>query len=86
MFTIGNFIIGILMVAAGVLTLKFNYQVVGFTGRPEWLESKLGQGSTYFAYKIFSVLLIIIGMLYATGLTAPFFGWLFSPLKHVFGG
>jgi len=86
MFTIGNFIIGILMIGAGVLTLKYNYQVVGFTGRPEWLEDKLGQGSTYFAYKIFSVLLIIIGMLYATGLSGAFFGWLFSPLKNVFGG
>ena len=86
MFTIGNLITGIIMIALGVVSLKFNYQLVGFTGRQQWIESKIGPGMTYFAFKVFSIVLIIIGMLYATGLATPFFTWVFSPLTSVFGG
>ena len=75
---------GLMAVGVGILLLKFNFQVVGFTGRQDWIESKLGSGSTYFAYKIFALMVIFGGSLYATGLGTPFFTWFLSPLTSLF--
>lgn len=85
MFTIGHFFIGIFIVALGVLMVKYSYQVVGFTGRQVWIESKLGQGTTYFVYKMFGVLAIFGGFIYAVGLYNSFMFWLFTPLRHLLG-
>ncbi len=76
-------IYGLLAVIAGTLMLKFNYQLVGFTGRQDWIESKFGSGTTYLAYKLLAILVVFAGILMATGLATPFFTWLFSPLRHV---
>jgi len=75
---------GLLAIVAGIVMLKFNYQLVGLTGRQDWIESKLGAGTTYLVYKILAVVVVFIGILVATGLGTPFGNWLFSPLKHVF--
>ncbi|HSX14316.1 MAG TPA: hypothetical protein VLE72_00170 [Candidatus Saccharimonadales bacterium] len=74
---------GLLAIAAGTIMLKFNLQLVNLTGRQDWIESKLGGGSTYLAYKILAVLLVFVGILIATGLGTPFFTWLLSPLTHL---
>lgn len=66
--------------------VKYSYQVVGFTGRQDWIESKVGQGSTYFVYKIFGIIAIFGGFLYAINLYAPFLTWFFSPLRGLLGG
>ncbi len=78
---IENFLWGMLAVGLGILILKFNYQLVGFTGRQDWIESKLGQGSTYLAYKLFAVMLVLGGLVVALGLSDLVFGWLLSPLR-----
>lgn len=75
---------GIIAIIIGTVMLKFNYQLVNLTGRQDWIESKLGSGTTYLAYKIFAVLVVLIGILVATGLGVPFENWALSPLKHVF--
>jgi len=77
-------IYGMLAIIAGILMLKFNYQLVGFTGRQQWIERKLGSGSTYLAYKIFAIIIVLVGILVVTGLGSPFENWLLSPLKRVF--
>jgi hypothetical protein len=84
MFSIANIITGLIVVALGVVSLRFNYQLVGITGNQDWIENFLGGGSTYFVYKLFSVILIIAGLLYGTGLAQPFFSWLLSPLSGLF--
>ena len=84
MLSFSHILLGILAVTTGVIAIKFNYQLVGLTGRQEWIESKLGSGSTYLAFQVIAVSLILFGILYATGLSTPFGHWLFAPLRGVF--
>ena len=81
-----HIIYGLLAIGVGTLALKYNFQLVNMTGRQDWIESKLGGGSTYFFYKVVSVLIVFGGILYVTGLGDPFFTWLFSPLHNFFQG
>ena len=80
---IQNFFAGLLAVVIGVVSLKYNYQLVGFTGRQDWIESKLGSGSTYLAYKMLSVLLVVGGLIFAVGLGSKVEGWLLAPLANL---
>ena len=82
--TIQHLFFGAIAIALGVTALRYNYQLVNMTGRQDWIESKLGSGSTYLAYKLFSLVIIIGGILYFTGLGTPVFQWLLSPLNGVF--
>ena len=82
MFSVSHILWGLLAIGVGVVALKFNYQLVGFTGRQDWIESKLGSGSTYFAFKILAVLLIGFGIIFALGLGDSIGRALFSPLTN----
>ena len=77
-------ILGLLATALGVVSLKYNYQLVGFTGSIGFVERYLGAGSTYFFLKMLSVILVIGGLLYMTGLGAPVLTWLLTPLANLF--
>jgi hypothetical protein len=81
---IQRLIFGAIAVALGTLMLKYNYQLVGFTGRQDWIENKLGSGTTYFAYKVLALLIIIGGLLYASGLYKPVLETLLSPIANLF--
>lgn len=83
-FTLSGFIIGLLVAGAGALALKYNFQLVNMTGHQDWIESKLGAGSTYGVYKILSVLIALGGVIYAVGLGDAVFGWLLSPFEGLF--
>ena len=85
MFTVGHFFTGIVIVILGTAMIKYSYQVVNFTGRQDWIESKLGSGSTYFVYKMFGLIAVFIGFIYAVGLYDPFMTWLFGPLRGALG-
>lgn len=74
-------IFGLIAVGIGVLTLKYNYQLANFTGDIGFVERYLGAGSTYGFMKLLSVLLIIGGFLYMTGLANPILDWLLTPLE-----
>jgi hypothetical protein len=82
--TVQAFFIGGFLLAFGILSLKFNYQLVGFTGNVGSIEKWLGSGSTYGFFKFISILLCIVGFLYMFGLSDAFFTWLFSPLEQFF--
>ena len=86
MFTIAHFFYGLIAIGIGTLFLKYNYQIVGYTGRQDWIESKLGGGSTFLVYKLFALLLVIGGLLAATGLGDPVATVLLSPFKGIFAG
>jgi hypothetical protein len=86
MITLKGIIFGILAIIFGILGLKYNYQIVNFTGRQDWIEDKLGGGTTFVAYKLFAILLVLVGILAATGLINPLLNGILSPLKHTFGG
>jgi hypothetical protein len=81
---IQRLIIGAIAVATGTIMLKYNYQLVGLTGRQDWIENKLGSGSTYLAYKLLALLVIISGLLYASGFYEPLLRILLSPLADLF--
>lgn len=72
------------MTVLGVVAVKYTFNLVNITGSQDWLEQFTGPGSTYGMYKIFGVLLVIVGVLVATGFGAPVMNFIFSPLKHVF--
>ena len=84
MFSLSHIIWGLIAITLGVLAIKYTFQLVGFTGRQEWIESKLGSGSTYLAYKIFAILLIAFGVIYMLGLGKPVGEFIFSPLTNLF--
>lgn len=73
---------GILAIIVGIFLLKYNYQLVGYTGRQDWIESKLGSGSTYLAYKLLALVIVIGGLLAVTGLGGSVLNWALSPLRH----
>ena len=75
---------GLLAITAGIVGLKYNFQLVGITGRLDWIESKLGSGSTYLAYKLLALLLVIGGALYATGLAGSVGNLFLNPIRSLF--
>jgi hypothetical protein len=84
MFNIGHILIGLFMIGAGILFVKFTFKIVGITGNQQWLEKYTGSGSTYGIYKLFGVFLVIIGILFATGFGNNVLDFMFSPLKSIF--
>jgi hypothetical protein len=86
MFTWSNFFIGLGIFAAGVALVKYSYQLLRFSGEQEWIERYAGAGSTNGIYKIFGVILVIIGLLVATGFGNNVMSFFFSPLKNIFSG
>ena len=86
MFTWSHFFVGLIAAALGTLALKFNFQLANLTGRQDWIESKLGSGSTYGVYKILAILIAIGGLIYAVGFGDTVLGWLLSPFGSFFNG
>jgi hypothetical protein len=79
-----HIVFGLLAIGLGVAGLKFNYQLVGFTGHVGFAERYLGAGGTYFFFKLLSIAIVIGGILYMTGLGEPVLAWLLSPLAQYF--
>ncbi len=81
---LNHILLGLLLVVAGVVSLKYNFQLVGFTGHIDFFENHLGAGSTYFGLKLLSIAMVIGGLLYMTGLSQPVLTFLLSPLAVFF--
>lgn len=84
MFTINGLLIGAAMIALGVLGVKYAFWIHNMTGPQEWMERYTGSGSTVGMYKIISTLLIIVGVLWATGFGHNVMDFVFSPIKSLF--
>lgn len=80
-----NFLLGLFLVVTGTLMLVYNQRVFNFTGRISFVESKMPGGSSGFL-KLVAVVMVIIGLLFVTGLG----GWLTQPIsdgvQNTFGG
>ena len=83
MFSISHLLIGIAMAVLGILGVKYTFWLHNFTGPQDWLERYTGSGSTYGIYKIFFTLLILVGILFATGFGSNVLNFIFAPLAHL---
>ncbi len=81
---IQRIIFSLIAIALGVVSLKYNYQLVNNTVRLDFIESKIGPGSTYLVYKILSVALVLGGLLYLTGFSPAVLDWLVAPIANAF--
>jgi hypothetical protein len=84
MFSLSHLLIGLTMMVLGVVLVKWSFQISNITGSQEWIERFVGAGMTNGVYKIFGVLLVITGVLFATGFGGSLMNFLFSPLRHFF--
>jgi len=80
---IGQIILGILILAAGVgMVVKTEWLINNF-GRIAWFEEKLGaDGGSRLGYKLIGLLAAFIGIIVMTGSGDDFLGWLVSPLTR----
>ena len=60
--------LGVAIVAAGFFMVFKTTKFVGFFGRIDWAERKLGGGGSYMLYKIIGIVLCLVGILVATNL------------------
>jgi hypothetical protein len=84
MFSLGGLLIGSGLIIIGVVTVKYTFQAVNLTGRQDWIEKYTGSGSTYGVYKIFGVILVLAGILTATGFGGNVMNFLLTPLYNLF--
>lgn len=82
MHIFGQIILGLIIIAAGVITLIRNYQVANSLPL-RWLEQKAGPGSSYTIWKFFSVLMVFIGFTVMFGFTDNVLGFLLSPVTNM---
>lgn len=85
MISVGTILIGLLMSAAGILLLRYSYQATNFTGPVEWIEAVAGPGSTNGVYKLFGLIVAILGILVATGFGTNVVSFIFGPFRNIFG-
>jgi len=75
------FILGLLIMTAGVfLVIKTEWFMNNF-GRIAWFEDKLGsEGGSRLGYKLVGIIIIFIGIVLLSGNGTNFFTWVLSPL------
>lgn len=62
-----NFLVGLILIATGILVLKFRYQVYHFTGDWDWASRYLGSNGTIVAISLFGAGLIFVGVAFPLG-------------------
>lgn len=67
----------------GGVSLKYNFQLVGLV-RLQWVESKLGYGSSYIVYKVISVIMVLAGVIIIAGFGDNILDWATAPLRGIF--
>lgn len=75
-------ILGLLMVVAGILLLKNNYQVSN-NMRIAFAEEHLGGGGSYLVWKALSILLILAGFSVVFGFYDNILAFILSPLTNI---
>ena len=79
----GNILLGLIILIAGVLILRYNYQVSNNLPL-SFAERYLG--SSYTAWKFLGVFIVIAGLTVMFGVADNIIGWLLSPLTNIIGG
>ena len=84
MFTWSGLFIGITMVGLGVLGVKYSFWIHNQTGPLEFVEKYTGSGTSVLIYKLFFTAVIVVGFIWATGLSRNFMEFMLSPLISLF--
>lgn len=79
-----NFITGLIIAGVGLASLRYNYSIVGVFGRNNFIESKLGPGTTYPFFKLMSILVIFFGVTMAVSLHDNLLNFLLAPVTNLF--
>ena len=80
--SIGAFIIGLIIVVAGAVSVKYNQQIADSFGSSA-IANKLGPGSKYDVFKLYSIVAILVGLIIMFGLYKPIIELLVSPFSHL---
>lgn len=80
---IQQILVGAIAIAIGVVTLKYNFQI-GNMIKLQWIESKVGSGSTFLVFKLLSILLVLAGIVYMAGFGDDIIDWATAPLQGLF--
>jgi len=76
-----SFIIGLIMIVVGALTIIKSEAIFSFFGRIEWFEDKLSTaGGSRLGYKLIGLIILFLGILTMTGLISGFMEFVLSPL------
>ena len=76
-----HFIVGIIMIAIGVLIVMKSEALLNNFGRISFFEQHLGtEGGSRLGYKLIGLLVIFIGILVFANLIGGFLAWVLSPL------
>jgi hypothetical protein len=78
---IGGVFIGLLLVAIGLLTLKYNRQVASALGTPTFLYKYFGPGREYGFYVLLSFVVIFLGFFVMFGLFGIITDLVFKPFR-----
>jgi len=84
MFSWNGLFIGLTLMVLGVLGVKYAFWLHNVTGPQRWLEKYTGAGTTMGMYKIVSALMVLVGILWATGFGHNVLEFVFSPIAGLF--
>lgn len=74
---------GLGLIIIGAVTLKFNFQLANMV-KLQWIESKIGSGSTFTVYKLFSILLVLLGIVVLSGFGDNLLNMITAPIEGIF--
>lgn len=82
-WSIGQLIVGILVAGAGfVLVWQADWFLRNFGAVPFAEKHMQSEGGSRLFYKLIGIIIMLGGMMHATGLFGPFVGWI---VKKMFG-
>ena len=81
---VADFLSGILIIAVGVVGVKYNAQITRTFGNNEWINHYLGPSATYGLFMILAFGVIVYGFLTMFGLSDDVIQTVLAPLRGVF--
>ena len=76
-----NIILGIILMAIGVMITIYSEKILNAFGRIPFFEKHLGtEGGSRLGYKLIGIFLFFIGVLVMTNMIQGFVMWVLSPL------
>lgn len=76
-----NIVLGLILIALGVVLVMKTEWFMQNIGAISWFEEKFGSsGGSRLGYKLLGILLLVLGIIFATGSGDSFMGWATGPI------